>query len=296
MFIFKNSKSELELINEKPFKLEKDIQKIFEKNLNLITNLTFIKSEFSIKNYRIDTIAFDETTKSFVIIEYKKDKNFSVIDQGVSYLNLMLDYKSDFIVEYNETLKKSLKRADVDWSQTKVLFVSPYFTDNQKQSTNFKDLSIELREIKQYENEIIIINPINKSKSAPSIKLIQTSQSSEISKIAKVITTYDEEYHLTNKPEEIKELYDRIKEGLLNLRGDFLFKPFKFWINYNLGNSIIGSIEIQQRSILLTINLKNNKLNDGRKISRDVSTIGHYGIGDYQIRLKDDKDLEYIRV
>jgi len=53
------------------------------------------------------------------MIEYKKDKNFSVIDQGVAYLNLMLDNKSDFILEYNErsSLSNNLKRRGVDFLQ-----------------------------------------------------------------------------------------------------------------------------------------------------------------------------------
>lgn len=131
-------------LNEKPFSLEKDIQIIFEKNLSSFINLQFVKSEFAVKNNRIDTLAFDEESKSFVIIEYKRSKNFSVIDQGFSYLNLMLDYKTEFIVEYNETKNKNLKRNEIDWSQSKVIFVAPSFTQFQKQSSSFKDLPIEL--------------------------------------------------------------------------------------------------------------------------------------------------------
>ena len=103
MFLYQDNSGKLTDLNEKPFALEKEIQTLFEQNLTNLTNLKFIKSEFTIKSNRIDTLAFDNETKAFVIIEYKRDKNFSVIDQGVSYLNLMLEYKSDFIVEYNET-------------------------------------------------------------------------------------------------------------------------------------------------------------------------------------------------
>ena len=63
-----------------------------------------MKSEFTLHNFRIDTLAFDEESKSFVIIEYKKDKSFSVVDQGYAYLSLMLNNKADFILEYNESL------------------------------------------------------------------------------------------------------------------------------------------------------------------------------------------------
>ena len=183
MRLFQQNKNQLNSLKEKPFKLEKDIQKIVENNLEQVSGYQLIKSEFTIKNNRIDTLAFDEENRSFVIIEYKRERNYSVVDQGVSYLNLMLEYKADFIVEYNESQKNNLKRNEVDWSQSKVIFVALSFTDFQRQSSNFKDLPIELWEIKRFENETIVINPVKKSQSAPSIKQVQTKEDSTIGKV-----------------------------------------------------------------------------------------------------------------
>ena len=129
-------------IKEKPFKLERDIQRMFETNMSEIMGLEMIKSEFTIKDRRIDTLAFDPQSKAFVIIEYKRERNSSVIDQGFTYLSLMLQNQADFILEYNETQAGNLKRNEVDWSQTKVVFVSQGFTPNQREAVNFKDLSI----------------------------------------------------------------------------------------------------------------------------------------------------------
>ena len=139
MNLYQYDKINLKTLKEKPFKLEKDIQNIFEVNLDSIMGLQIVKSEFTIKNKRIDTLAYDKQSKAFIIIEYKRSKNISVVDQGFTYLSIMLENKADFIVEYNETLKQNLKRRDVDWSQTRVVFVSTGFTDNQKTATNFKE-------------------------------------------------------------------------------------------------------------------------------------------------------------
>jgi len=138
----------LENIKEFPFKLEKEIQVLTEDNLKSIFNLEFVKSEFSLNQFRIDTLAYDKEARTFVIIEYKRDKNFSVIDQGYAYLSLMLNNKADFILEFNENGKETFKRSDVDWSQSRVMFISPSFTTYQKEAINFKDLPIELWEIK----------------------------------------------------------------------------------------------------------------------------------------------------
>src|SRR5208282_4165243 len=101
--------------------------------------LTVVKSEFTIKSARIDTLAFDPEAKAFMIIEYKRDRDFSVIDQGFMYLALMFENKADFLIEYNEKSTSPMKRDTPDWSQSRVAFVAPSFTDTQVMSTNFKD-------------------------------------------------------------------------------------------------------------------------------------------------------------
>lgn len=280
-------------LKEKPFKLEKDIQQLFEQNLEGITGLQFIKSEFTIKSNRIDTLAYDPESKAFVIIEYKRHQNFSVIDQGVSYLNLMLEYKADFIVEYNETQKTHLKRQEVDWSQSKIIFVSPSFTDFQRQSTNFKDLPIELWEVKQFEGDILVVNPIKKSTSAPSIKQVQPAQDSEIAKVTKEIKVYTEEEHLANHSDEIKELYETYKNAILNLVEGVEVVPTKQYIAFKK-NKNIADIVILKKGLKLFINLPKGKLDDPKNIMRDVSATGHWGNGDYEITITGTHHLEYL--
>ena len=292
MILYNNIKNIVEQLKEVPFKLERDIQSLFEANLATLTGWQLIKSEFIIKSNRIDTLAFDTENSSFVIIEYKRDRNYSVVDQGVSYLNLMLEYKADFIVEYNESLHQSLKREQVDWSQSKVIFVSASFTDFQKQSTNFKDLSIELWEVKQFENNIILINPLKKSSAAPSIKPI-AKQSEQLEKVAKEIKSFTEEEHIARVPEDIGELYTQFKSAILNLRADIDIQPKKDYIAFKKGSNI-ADITLLKKHLKMWINLKKGKLDDPKKITRDVSEIGHWGNDDYELIVEDDKNIEYI--
>lgn len=292
MIIYQKAKSAIEPLKEIPFKLEKDLQRLFEANLVLLTGWQLIKSEFIIKSNRIDTLAFDPENKSFVIIEYKRDRNYSVVDQGVSYLNLMLEYKADFIVEYNESLHKALKREEVDWSQSRVIFVSSSFTDFQKQSTNFKDLSIELWEVKQFSNDIILVNPLKKSAAAPSIKPI-AKQNEQLEKVAKEIRTFSEEQHVANAPAEIAELFATFKAAILNLSPDIEIQPKKDYIAFKKGSNITD-ITLLKRGLKIWINMKKGKLDDPKKITRDVSQIGHWGNGDYELVVENDANLEYI--
>lgn len=255
--------------------------------------MKLVRSEFSIKQSRLDTLAFDPESKSFVIIEYKRSLNYSVVDQGVSYLNLMLENKADFIVEYNESQKTSLKRSDIDWSQSRIVFVSPSFTEFQKQSTNFKDLGIELWEIKQFENGIITFNQIRKSRSAPSIGVIQRNENSEIGKVARAIKVYTEDDHFQGKTDMVLELYEAFKLAILNLSSDIEIEPKKLYIAFKKQRNVVD-IQIQQKSIKLWINLRKGQLKDEKGLARDVSQSGHWGNGDYELTVSDTTNLEYI--
>ena len=116
MILYNNTSSKLNQVKEKPFKLEKEIQNIFENNLHEVMGLELVKSEFAIKNKRIDSLAYDKQTNAFIIIEYKRDKNYSVVDQGLTYLNLMLQNKAEFILTYNETLQDTKQSKNTQYN------------------------------------------------------------------------------------------------------------------------------------------------------------------------------------
>lgn len=288
---YKIKDGKLELIKENPFKLERDLQKLTEDNLNLVFGLEFVKSEFALNNFRIDTLAYDPNASSFVIIEYKRDKNFSVIDQGYAYLSLMLNNKADFILEYNECGKEVLKRNDVDWSQSRVIFVSPSFTTYQREAINFKDLPIELWEIKRYDNQTVNYSQIQTSGAQESVKTISRDDD-VVETVNKEIKVYTENEHLETASPEILELYETFKTAILNLDGIEL-KPTKKYLAFVSGSNIID-IHIQKKALKMWLNMFKGELDDPKEITRDVSSVGHWGNGDYELQVRNDEDLEYI--
>jgi len=291
MALYHLNNDELLLVKEVDFKLEKNIQNITERNINLLFGLDLVESEFSINNFRIDTLAFDKELKSFVIIEYKKDRNFSVVDQGYAYLSLMLNNKADFILEYNKNKKKALKRYDVDWSQSRVMFISPSFTNYQIESINFKDLPIELWQIKKFYNNSITYSQIQSSNAQESIKTISRN-TEEVKKINREIKVYTENAHLSVCSDEIKELYGKFKDYIQSI-GDIEIKPKKKYIAFIYGSNIVD-IHPQKKALKLWLNLSKGELDDPKQITRDVSLIGHWGNGDYEIQVSDDENIEYI--
>ena len=149
-------------VEERKFRVEKDIQNLIENNLDEIFGLDFICSEFSVGRYRLDSLAFDKRSNSFVIVEYKKGTNFSVSDQGRAYLNTMKERKSDFIVEYARTAKKSVEEIHIDWDKSKLILIAPHFTPQQQDA--IRNTEVELWTIRAFANGSVILESLSPNK------------------------------------------------------------------------------------------------------------------------------------
>lgn len=294
MSLFHIGQTGLKQLVEKPFKLERDLQRFFEEHLLEMTGLEFVASEFSIQNQRFDTLAFDAESSAFTIIEYKRSTNYSVLDQGVSYLNTLLKYKADFVLAYQEMTGHLLSMKQIDWSQTKVIFVAPTFTPFQKQAVDFQDLNIELWEVKRFEHGIVSVSGIKKSLNAPSIKQSSQSVKGELSLVTDEIKTYTETGYLSGKTDAMLELYETLKQALLLMIPDLEIVAQKHYIAFKQQGKNLVCLEIQAKQIKLWLNLKSGTLDDPRGLARDVSSIGHYGTGNYEIKMSDTSYLEYI--
>lgn len=295
MVLFSIKGENLEKINPIDFKLEKDLQYLTEKNLEKIFNLEFISSEFQLDNLRIDTLAFDRETNSFVLIEYKKNRFSGLIEQGFAYLALLLNNKADFIIEYYDSKEHFLKKDEVDWTQSKVIFIAPRFTEHQNKSIEFKDMPFELWQVNLYKNDTISFTQIEASTARDSIKTIR-STSEEMKIVTREVKTYKEEDHLDNAPEEIKELYNDIKDIIFNWSGNIDIKPTKLYIAFLTNSNFIYTF-LGKSQIKIVLNLKVGELDDPDHIARDISQIGHQGYGDYRIVIKPGEDLDdYLRL
>lgn len=291
--LLKNINGKVEQIYLDEFKLEKDLQNFVEKNLDYLLDLEFVESEFTIENYRLDSLAFDKENKSFVIIEYKKGNSYSVIDQGYTYLSTVLNNKAEVVLEYNEKMQDTLKRNEIDWTQTKVIFISQSFNKYQKDSLNFKNLPIELYELKRYEGGLISFENIKGDSNAVDIKVIAGSNN-VINDISKKVKKYTIEDHTKDSTEEIIELFEEYKERIELMYPDIKIEPKKLYIAFKNNKKNLVDFQLQKKGLKIWLNAKFGDIDDFKNLAKDVSNIGHWGNGDYEFTVSDDKDIEYI--
>ncbi|GAA4100513.1 AAA family ATPase [Mucilaginibacter panaciglaebae] len=104
---------------------------------------------------------------------------------------------------------------------------------------------------------------------------------------------YTEDDHLTGIPQEISTLYHKLKSLIVSLDSEIIIAPLKDYIAFKKNKNIVD-VTILKKSLKIWINLKKGKLADPENLARDVSNIGHWGNGDYEILIKDDTKIEYI--
>ena len=306
MEVFNIKNNKVEVVELNPFKLEKDIQEVIEKNTESFFGLEFVRSEFPIGEFRIDTLCYDNETNSFVLIEYKKGSSYSVIDQGYSYLSLMLNNKSEFIIEYNERLNKTLKRDDVDWTQSRILFISQSFSSYQRNSVNFKNLPFELWEIKRFNNDTIVLNKHN-STSKESIDTLSNVESSNlIESVSKEIQVVDEEYHTSKLDLDTLQKWNNFKERISEL-DNVKLEIKKPYISLMGESKNVCFCNFRRNYILIEI-LRGNVNPDGSKSKNFFTLDDPKGISEegswewksgvkgnmYKIKFNRETDLDYL--
>tara|TARA_B110000444_G_C18775065_1_gene564482 strand:+ start:107 stop:1066 length:960 start_codon:yes stop_codon:yes gene_type:complete len=306
MILYDNKKGVLKDVDIKPFKKEIEIQRLVEENCETTFQLDFIITELTVGNYRVDSLCFDHENNSFVIIEYKKGNSYSVIDQGYTYLQLLLNNKSDFVLVLSHHLNKVLKIENINWSGSKILFVSQSYNSYQKDSVNFKNLPFELWEIKRYSNESVLFNKHTSSSKESIDSLSNISSKSLVSNVSKEVRVVDEDVHIGKCDEDLKILWDDLKSRMDDLEGvDLIVK--NNYINWvYLGKNICYFI-FRKSSIVLelgrgNVNPDGSKsknyfnIDDPKKISKESSWTWKSGTKGtiYKIPIKKNSDIDYL--
>lgn len=297
MTLFKNQNEKISIVKDMPFSLEKDLQKLTEKNIKEIFGLEFVSSEFQHNDLRIDTLAFDRNLNTFVVLEYKREKSFSVIDQGFAYLSLILNNQAEFVLEFNKKFEEKRGKADFDWSQMRVLFLTRSFTPHQLEAINFKDLPIELWEVTRYEGDLIQYSQVKKSGSKASIESLGINNN-DVKKVSREVKAYSEEDYLNSKPDGVgKKIFELLKEKVLVIDSSIVMNPTKSYISFQLPNNWRNIFYCHVYGSKLKIDFTRSEPKDfndpEKKVFYNENSVKHYGQHISYIEIDNEKGLDY---
>jgi predicted transport protein len=273
---------------------EKLIQTLIEKNLGIVfPSLEFLTTEYQIDGLRPDSIAFDNDTKSFVIIEYKNVKHKGVVDQGMSYYKLLQEKKENFVLLYHKIKNIVLDtEKDINWDETRVIFISPEYTEHQKRASQSVDLPIELYTITKFETGIVLLNKIEnkpssqlKNKMKPLIRLDEYSEKDYL----------EGKYFDNRTPKEsAKKLFVQLKNRISDTFQNVEFKQRKKYAGFysKKDGSAVCTIEIFTTKLNIVYSTSKQGVIPLDSFVQDYSKKGHWGVGNYLSEIKNESDIE----
>ncbi|MES2270640.1 MAG: DUF5655 domain-containing protein [Pseudomonadota bacterium] len=283
--------------------IEKSLQTLIENNLEPLMGVRFLATEFStgpVHGGRIDTLGIDEDGTP-VIIEYKRTVSENVINQGLFYLDWLMDHKKDFQWLVMDKLGQEVASA-VDWSQPRLLCIAADFTRYDSYAVNQINRAIELIRYRRFGSHHLMIELVHTSKLTG--KSVPTSTPALVS-IKETATSGGERavnseryagQHIANRVKNtspaLRQLWDSVTEFLIALGDDVQMKELKFYVAFKLiKNFVCLEVYPQAATVVAYVKVdpKTVQLEEG--FTRDVKQIGHFGTGDLEISMKNVDDF-----
>lgn len=308
MALFKINGLSVKKIIAKDLKLEKNLQELFENNLEEILNIVFLTHEYSTGwGGRIDTLGIDKNG-SPCIIEYKKNQNDSVINQGLAYLQWLLDHKADFekLVEQHFAsiydsptvtwVGKITYKIKIDWDSPRVICIAESYNKFDIATADLLPINIELLRYRVYEENILYVEPENSQKVRISTSSIVKKSKNDRDKAERLQKTYSVDDHLKKSDEKIKSLFLKLREKIIALDENIKEEPKKLYIAYKLATNFVD-VEVRSKDIKIFLNVKSGQLNDPNNLARDLTKpkpIGHWGNGDYEMKFENTDEAETV--
>lgn len=272
--------------------LERTLQALMEKNLESLLGQRFLASEYATgpkHKGRIDTLAIDENGCP-VIIEYKRTSHENVINQGLFYLDWLMDHQAEFKLLVMDILGKEAAEA-IEWGGPRLLCIAGDFTRYDEHAVLQMNRNIELIRYRHYPDGFLILEKVNSGSTDTSPATTANSSAYKGKQIYKTVSQY-----LESAPDDVKALYQVVEDLLLSLGDDVDKKVLKFYVAFKrIKNFACVEVRNQGHSVIVYLKCSLTPENLIEGFTRDVSNIGHLGTGDLEVTIRHADDIERAR-
>lgn len=249
------------------FESEFILHTLTQNHLKELFNLELVASEIQLNDLRLDNLAFDTETNSFVIIEYKNEFNENVLNQVQEYYDLIQENREFF------TGRLEVK-SNVDFENVRIMIIGPEFSPEQIgeaksnvelwKATLFDDGKVTYENLKSSETKTLNIN-------LDDLKIT-------------------EEMLLKDKTHEMIDLYNNLKDKVLDEFDDVKIKYMINQFSFRVNDKLLCVVIFLKSSF--NIHIYANQLNNAEK-TVDISQKSTGGNAKYQFNYKSDDDFDY---
>jgi len=268
--------------------VEKSLQNQIEAHMDTFLGVRFVASEYSTgKKHggRIDTLGLDEDG-SPVIIEYKRAMNENVINQGLFYLDWLMDHKAEYQLLVMERFGKEAADA-IEWSGPRLLCIAGDFTKYDQYAVEQINRNIELIRYKRYGDDLLLFELVNAT-TAQEATTESTGGGEAQKKTYKTVSDY-----LKQADQKLVDRFEAFKAFAMALGDDVQMKTLKFYFAFKrFKNFACVEIHPQTGQLLVYVKVNSDEIELESGFTRDVRNIGHFGTGNLEIRIGTESDFE----
>ena len=295
--LYKLNKNSLEKLDSGAFQYERELQKLIEDNMEAILGIKFLQSEYSTgKEHggRIDSLGIDENSCP-VIIEYKRSVNENVINQGLFYLDWLMDHKAAFKLLVMDKLGQEYAD-DIEWSIPRLLCIASDFTKYDEHAVKQMDRNIELIRYKKYDDDILLLEQVvaghaDTRAKAPdkTLKIQAGAQKTARKTFGEIFSQVDD---------NLKNLYHAVADFIESLGDDVQKKEHKYYVAFK---RIKNFTQIQFRPqkaclhLYLHLDLEKAKTAIESGLVRNISSRSNWGVGNLEATISNMEDFEKVK-
>ncbi len=284
-------------------KLEKDLQLHVESNMEVLLGVRFLATEYGTgKTHkgRIDSLGLDENGCP-VIVEYKRHSNENVINQGLFYLDWLLDHQAEFKLLVMEQIGREVAES-IEWGGTRLICIASDFNKYDEHAVQQINRNIELMRYRYFGSELLLLELVNAQTASGS--LIPTTSSPQTKRPAKAASRKggkssgdkSQQERLELASPELLKLYDTVCSYIEQLGDEVQRKELKLYTAFKRIRNFVSVLVMPGKDTRLVMYLKlPGSLGEENSFSRDMSSIGHWGTGDLEVNVRSVEDWEKAR-
>ncbi len=270
--------------------IEKSVQVFFEKNLDVLLGVRFLASEFTTSNGgRIDTLGLDENGCP-VILEYKRASNENVINQGLFYLDWLMEHRGDF--RWLVMKRLSEKDADaIDWSAPRLICIAGDFNRYDDHAVKQIQRNIELIRYRRFGSELLMLDLLAATSVKGALANALGSSSGDALGSAPGYKTISEVLEGLNA--DMNDRFEALRAYLTALGDDVQETTLRLYIAFKrIKNFACVEFRTAAGKILVFVKVDPKTVQLEPGFTRDVTNVAHFGTGDLEITLSKPEDLE----
>jgi predicted transport protein len=268
--------------------IERSLQRIIEANAETMLGVRFLETEYStgrLHGGRIDTLGVDEDGAP-VIIEYKRSVNENVINQGLFYLDWLMDHKAEFKLLVMEKLGSEIAE-HLDWNGPRLICIAGDFTRYDEHAVRQIERNIELMRYRRFGDELLALELVHRTSASQGSSDNTGNGSREPRRQPGSKANSQSVGELATK---LQDLYESVRTYILALGEDVEERQLSRYIAYRRIRNFC-SLVLQQKQIVLYLKLDPSTVNIDANYMRDVSNLGHWGTGDLELLIRNDADF-----